>query len=219
MATFLDLSLFKYFSSVFIFLFVFVIVYAFLHVSKFFKEIEGYRGIYAIISLAIAFFVTATKSVYLVLTTLIPWFTVIIIFLFLVFFVVKMFSGPDDDLIAKVIKDPTVYWVLIVIFIIIFLVSLSSSFGQSLLDKGTGQNTTTVVITNTTTYQTDVTTINNNGDVVTTNTAIDSSNTGNFNKNFLNTIIHPKVLGMLLFMLISFFMVILLARSPNPNNN
>ena len=83
MATFLDLTLFEHFSAIFMFLLVFVVTYGFLQVSNLFKDIEGKKGIYAIIAIAVAFLATMSKAVFMVIGALTPWFTVLIIFMFL----------------------------------------------------------------------------------------------------------------------------------------
>lgn len=209
MATLLEVGLFQHFSVLFIFLLVFLVSYAFLQVSGLFKKADGHKGIYALISLAVAFIFVISKDAISVVSVMTPWFTVVIIFMFLIFFIVRMFSGEDDELFKKLIKNNSVYWVLIVIFVIIFLVSLSSVFGQRLLEEGQGTNESENFITDGASYE--------NQDYQPGDAG--STASSDYGNNFLLTIVHPKVLGMLLLVLIGFFAILLLARTPDPDNN
>lgn len=211
MATLLDLGLLDHFGSIFVFLLIFLVTYAFLQVSGLFKKAEGHRGIYALISLAIAFLVSVSSQAVAVISVMTPWFTVLIIFMFLIFFVVRMFSGEDDELFKKLIKQNAIYWVLIVIFVIILLVSLSSIFGQKLLEDQIGPQNNTEI---TTTPQ---------GEFGVDYSGYDyepgeagSTATTDYGNNFLMTLVHPKVLGMLLLVLIGFFAILLLSGTPEP---
>lgn len=207
MATFLDLALFEHMSSVFIFLFVFLIVYAFLSMTKIFKDVGGHNGIYAIIALVVAFMSSFSSGFVAVIMTMTPWFTVIIIFLFLVFFVVKMFS-TDDKLLEGLIKQGAVKWIMIIIFAIILLVSISNAFGQKVLEDTQGPTTVVESTPSETVYTSDTTT--------TTTTTQSGVATNDFSTNMTQTLFHPKVLGMLLVVLIAFFTVLLLARTSEP---
>lgn len=210
MATFLDLSLFAHLSGIFIFLFVFLIVYAFLHVIKIFKDVPGGSGIYAILALAIAAMASFSKGFIAVITTMAPWFTVLIIFLFLVFFVLRMFT-TDPKFFSEMIEAGALKWTLVVVFVIILLVSLSSAFGQDALEKTTGEQSGDAVY-------------NENGEVVyatqvtTPEPAATEPGvaTNDFGTNMMQTLFHPKVLGMLLILLIAFFTILLIARTPEP---
>ena len=226
--TFMDVSLFGHFSVIFVFLLVFVITYGFLSATKIFKAQTGEKGLYAIIALAISFLISMSSDALSVVINMTPWFTVLIIFMFLVFFVVRMWAGDDDDMFKNLIKMSTVYWILIIVFILIFISALSSTYGQRMLDNnpqvqalpggedvqmedGTimtveeAQDAGYEIVAQTTT--------------TTVSTPAGSTATTDFSGNVMATIIHPKVLGMLLFMVISFFMIIFIARSGNPDNN
>lgn len=206
MATFLDLTLFQHVSSVFVFIFVFLVVYAFLNMSKIFKDVSGHNGIYAIISLAVAFLSSFSSGFVSVVMTMAPWFTVIIVFIFLSFFVARMFT-TDEAFFENLIKQGAIKWVLIIAFVIILLVSISSSFGQQILEDGTGQTGTSVTQNMTTTnYES---TANAGGSGVATN---------DFGTNMTQTLFHPKILGMLLVVLIAFFTILLIARTSEPSS-
>lgn len=226
--TFMDVSLFGHFSVIFVFLLVFVITYGFLSVIKIFKAQSGEKGLYAIIALAVSFLISMSRDALSVVVNMTPWFTVLIIFMFLVFFVVKMWAGDDDTLFKNLIKQSSVYWVLIVIFVLILISSLSSTFGQRMLNNNPqvkslpgGEN---VMVDNGTIismaeaqdagYE-----IVAQPTATATSSLAKSSATSDFSGNVMATIINPKVLGMLLFMIIAFFAIIFLAKSGNPENN
>jgi hypothetical protein len=87
-------------------------------VSKLFKDVPGANGIYALIALVFGLFVIASKDASRLIGTMAPWFTVLIVFLFLIFFVVRMFTGPDEKLFANMVKSGPIRWVLVVLFIL-----------------------------------------------------------------------------------------------------
>lgn len=221
MATFLDLSLFGYFGSIFIFLFIFAIIWGLLSFLKIFKGVPGEKGIYGLIALAIALMVTMSKDSSHLIATMTPWFTVLMIFIFLIFLVLRMFSGEDDTIMKEAIKSPGVYWTIIVLSIIILIGSLSSTFGQRFLDdeEQVAVNIdernelvdSNVEYVDSDTTRTDTST-NSNEPVISGSTATDD-----FDDNVMATIIHPKVLGFIMMMFISFFTILLIAKTPEPN--
>lgn len=222
--TFMDISLFGHFSIIFVFLLVFVIVYGFLSMIKLFKGLSGEKGLYAIIALAISFLASMSADVLNVVLNMTPWFTVLIIFMFLTFFVVRMWAGDDEALFSRLIKQPTVYWILIIVFILILISSLSSTFGQKMLDN----NPEVQTLSGGETVQMDNGTIISIEDAedagyeiisqtTTESTSSGSTATTDFSGNVMATIIHPKVLGLLLFMVISFLTIIFIAKSGNPD--
>lgn len=222
MATFLDLSLFGYFGSIFIFLFVFSVVWGLLTSMKIFKSVPGEKGIYGLIALSIGLLVMFSKNSSVLIATMAPWFTVLIIFIFLTFLVFRMFSGEDNSIIENAIKNPGVYWAIIILAIVILLASLSSTYGQKLLDDQTVQtvnidnnnellnenNQAVDVVEN----DDSVYISSNDDDVV----AKGSTATENFDDNVLATIVHPKVMGLIMMMLIAFFTILLIAKTSEP---
>ncbi len=230
MATFMDLSLLGNFSSIFVFLFIFVILYAFQISVKIFKEQPGEKGLAAIIAIAGAFLVMLSPNILNVFKNIVPWMTLLIIFLFLVFFVVKMFAGEDEGLFKDLIRQSTVYWILIVIFILIVIVSFSQTYGQGLLEdqEGVGEGGTIITedgefIETTINPSANTNTNNGNGGDLVYNSegeVIGSQTvTDDFSTNVLYTFIHPKVLGMLMLLIIGFFTIIFLARSTKDPDN
>ncbi|MGE0793589.1 MAG: hypothetical protein AB7V77_05425 [Candidatus Woesearchaeota archaeon] len=204
MATLMDVSLFSYFGSIFLFLMVFVIVYGLLSMSKMFSSLKGANGIYAIIALGIAFFVLMYKSVTSVLSVMVPWFAVLIIAIFLIMFVIKMFS-QDDALFTNIIKSKGVYWTILTFVIIIVLASFSSTFGQTLLSGQEPIETTTTEVIGGIEY-TETTTSPQPSAAATTGT-------DDFGNNLLKTLVNPKVLGLMLLMIVGLFTIMLMADS------
>lgn len=225
MVTFMDISIFTYLGPIFMFLFVFAIAYGFLSMLKIFKGVPGEQGLYGLISLVIALFVIISKDAFMLIGTFTPWFTVLIVFLFLVFLVVKMFVGNDDKLFASMLKEGALKWVMIVLFIIILIIALSSTFGQDMLETGSGNSSNQAVtpsVTPTTTTngvevlpseQTQYQTVINPNTGTTTTQPVADTSTNNFSGNVLATFVNPKVLGMLLLMIIGFFTMLLLTQS------
>lgn len=239
MATFLDISLVNFLGPVFMFLLVFAIFFGILGLTRFLKDVPGERGLYAIISLVVSLFVVIATDISTLLSTLAPWFAALIVFIFFIFIILKMFVGENanffsDFLLSK--ENAAVKWVLVVLFVLILLISLSSTFGQKLANQDPSNGGVVVSTT-----QQGVGGASENHEVYTDNSTQSSSaqstthttsqqptyqstpqpsstsstNTGDFGTNVINTIVHPKVLGMLLFILIGFFTIILLSSANN----
>jgi hypothetical protein len=204
MATLMDISLIGYFGPLFLFLLAFIIVYAFLISTKMFDKLPGKNGIAAIIALTLGFFILMFKPAALLISSMVPWFAVLIILLFLIMFSVKMFD-QSEDLFAKVLGAKAVHWTLITIFIIIVISSLSYTFGQSLLEKQVGDNLSNVSGDD----------VYEEGNEPTTTQSPSSTATASrsFGDNVLMTIINPRVLGMILLLIIGVFTIIFMADS------
>ena len=179
MVVFLDVSIIKNFSAVFTFILVFVIIYGLMQSLKILGEERN--GSHALIAVVVAFMVSMSSGVTTVLQTFTPWFTILIIVIFFILFAVRIF-GVDTATITKTFMNKTsiMTWVL-VITAVILLFSLGAGFGQTSLEEGQKNGTTTSVVT---------------GNVTST------TNTGSFSQNLYNTLYHPKVLGLILIMLI-----------------
>ncbi len=218
----MDLSLFSHFSVVFVFLLIFVVIYGFLLSSNLFKGIDGSKGIYAIIALAVSFLITLSKDAFTVITKITPWFTVLIIFIFLIFVVLKMFMGSDTDAISSLMDNPGVYWILLIVFILILVISLASTFGQRSLEGPDSEQipeegmvlyepTNELIMVDATgqAYPED------RMDLIDAD-GIGSTATDDYSTNLLNTLVNPKVLGAIALLLISFFTIIFIAKSSTP---
>ena len=216
MTSFSDLSIMQQFSGVFVFFLVFIVVYAFLQFTKLFNKTEGAKGIYAVIAIVVAFIVSLSKGAFTAITNMTPWFATLIVFLFLVMFVLKIFTGPDDELFPKLIKDkPAVYWTLIGIFIIILI----SSFTPAIQYEHTGnqiekeQFEQKHLSSSTSSDNETITTGVQRSQVYATNTNQDTRPPQTIGDQVLQTILHPQMLGVLLLFFIAGFAVLLLTRS------
>lgn len=207
MATLLDVGLLEHFGVIFVVLLVFLILFGLLEYIKAFGE--GKRGMHAMIALMIALLFLVSKLATKMVAFMVPWFMVAIIFIFFLLFLVRIFGIGEGEL-KKLIGDPNVYPWVIAIAVIILLFSLSNVFGQSLLEKGGGVPTSTsptestaidpatgLPYTNTGSYNVDYTT---------------STATPSFSTNLLNTLRHPKVLGLLFIFLVGMFALIFLTK-------
>lgn len=209
MATFLDIGILEHFGKIFVVLIVFLIVFGLLETVKVFPGKKGLNGLIALI-IGLMFLVSnvATNMV----KTMVPWFIVGILFIFFVLFMIRMWGLGDAD-IKKLIGDSQVYPWLIIIMIVIFLGVLATVFGQSLLEKGQGTTNTMVVDANGTYVSVDtgssVSALPGPGEP-------GSTTTSNFSTNMLNTLRHPKVLGMILVFIIGAFMMIFLTKVSSP---
>lgn len=118
-----DVSSFVYFAPILAFLAVFAIMIAILHKTKLFGD---KMPINIFVSFVIAsIFVTAGSARQLIVSV-IPWFAVLLIALFLIFVLVQ-FMGKTDAVMGKGMA-----WVFVVLLIIIFVVSGVKVFSNSL---------------------------------------------------------------------------------------
>jgi len=198
MAIPLGQNLITSFSPIFIFIFVFAIIFGVLQASKIFKEA---KNLYGIIAFILAILAIVNSDFVKMLTMILPWIAMMVIFFFLMFFIL-MFLGMDNNLILQVMGGPTkastFWWVFgAVIFLVVW--SLGSIMGQRYLESGTG-----LVGDDNSTLQD----YQNN---------VDSSErattaTNNFQGNLTNILFHPAVLGMALILIIAMMALIMLTR-------
>ena len=187
MATFLDLTVLRYFSIIFTFILAFVIVYGFLEVFKMFGSDR--KGLHAWVALAMAFLVVLTSSVVNVIKFALPWIFIVILAIFFIIFAIRMF-GVEESAIAGYVKGSGVVatWI-IVIVIVILVFAFGSAFGQQTLEKGQGNGGTVNVTGNQTAGGT------------------------SFNQNVYNTLFNPKVLGLIFFMVVGIFTIVFLTAA------
>ncbi|MBW2990815.1 hypothetical protein KY348_03855 [Candidatus Woesearchaeota archaeon] len=201
MATFLDITLLENFGVIFVVLLIFLILFGLLEYIKAFGE--GKKGLHAIIALAIALLFLISKTASSMVQLMVPWFMVIIIFLFFTMFLIRMFGRTEADM-KKLIGHKDVYpWIIVFVALILFL-SLGNAFGQSLLESGGGAETPTDVTPGGTT------------DLEPATQGIRSTTTSSFTTNLLNTLRHPKVMGLLFVFLIGAFALIFLTKPTIP---
>ncbi len=202
MATFIDVGLLENFGVVFVILLVFLILFGILEYTKAFGE--GRRGLHAIISLVVALLFLVSNIATAMVKMMVPWFMVIVIFIFFVLLSVRMFGRTESD-IRKLIGDPNVYPWLIIFVLLVLLLSLGNAFGQGLLERGEGAETPTDISGGGTTSGTGL---------QPASPGTTSTTTTSFTTNLLNTIRHPKVLGMLFVFLVGMFALLFLTK-PN----
>lgn len=137
MATFLDITLLKGAKVIFTFLLVYVIVWGLLvWIKPFGKDVP--TGPYAIIGLVAAFFSVISPSVNYLIGFVTPWFLFLVIFLFFVLFILRMFNVSEVDL-RTIIGQGSVHIMILVLIFIIMLFGLGSTFGQKSLEATQGE--------------------------------------------------------------------------------
>jgi hypothetical protein len=199
MATFLDVGLFSHFGIIFVVLIVFLILFGLLEYIKAFGEEK--KGLHAMIALIVALLFLVSKVASAMVSNMVPWFMVIIIFVFFTMILIRMF-GPTEGDMKKLIGDPNVYPWIIVFVVLILLLSLGNAFGQGLLEKGTG---TTPTATNST--------IGGYSNLEPATPGTTSTTTPSFSTNLVNTLRHPKVLGLIFVLLVGGFCLLFLTKS------
>ncbi|MGV8141105.1 MAG: hypothetical protein ACP5NW_01535 [Candidatus Woesearchaeota archaeon] len=187
MATFLDVSIVKSFSSIFTFILVFVIVYGLLEMFKALGDKK--QSLHALIAVILGFMVALSPGVTVVLQTFTPWFTMLILVIFFILFAVKLFGVSNEQITGAFNKKSSILTWILILTAVIILFSLGSGFGQKTLEEGQYNGTTVSVSSGNETAPTD---------------------TGSFSQNLYNTLYHPKVLGLILVMLIVVFTMLFL---------
>ena len=202
MVTFLDTGLLGIFSLIFIFLLVYAAVWAVL-VSR--KPLGDNNGLYSIISISIAFLAIMSRPVIVLLETLIPWYTLLAIVFMMIIIAVSVFSEVKW---IDVIKDPVAKTWIIILIGAVFVLGVAFTFGQAALEAGTGQQAPAQpipAINPETGEVRDITTQPRPG-------VASNQGPGDFQSNFITTLVHPRVLGLLLIFLISLMIVFFLSR-------
>ncbi|MBI2629908.1 hypothetical protein HYW76_02310 [Candidatus Pacearchaeota archaeon] len=116
----LDISGLSYFMPIFGFMFVFLIVYSVLAKTKILGE-EKWINVFVGFIVAIIFAIMTPSREYV--QTVIPWFAVLIVSLFLILVLVGLSQSKIDA-----IMKPWFVWVFIVVLILIFLISAINVF-------------------------------------------------------------------------------------------
>ena len=120
----LDISGIFFFMPVFSFLFVFLIVYSILAKTKLLGD-SGFVNFFVSFIMAIIFMSFSSLDLYV--QTIIPWFIV----LFVIVFLVLLIAGLSTKELDKIMK-PWFAWVVIVILLIIFLIAAIRVFNPIL---------------------------------------------------------------------------------------
>lgn len=220
MATFLEIGLLSKFSIIFTFLFVYAIVYGLLEYGNLFGKggSEGRKGIHAIVALTISFISVISKPISLLIGFMIPWFFILALVIFFIIFAIKIFTGDKYDMSRAITTNSQVYTWIIVFAIVIMIFGLGKAFGSNTLKAGQWDGTT-----NSDSKEISVEEYQNNNSQV--NEFIEETGVGNtqlsgdsgstatndYSRNVLNTIVNPKVLGMIFVMLVAVFAMFFLA--------
>ena len=202
MATFLDIGILKNFSIVFTWLLIYVVVFGLLEwKSPFGKDKKGFN---VMVAFAIAFLGVISTSARYFIEFITPWFLVMALVIFFILFIVRMF-GLSDSSVENIIKDNMAHTWLIVLSIVIVLMALGASFGQQLLETGTGaQSSGSAPSMSPQSPST--------ADQANTIQQGPNPPSNNFAGNTLQIFVHPKVLGMIFILLLGTFTIYFLSR-------
>ena len=124
MATLLDLTLLNYLTPLAAFLFILIICYAVLDKFKLLGDNVAPKFI-AAFSIALIF-MFSTRMVKVILTAT-PWFILLIFFGFFLI-AMLMFMGVKEDEIHETVKSGTVVYIMLVISLIIFIITIVGAF-------------------------------------------------------------------------------------------
>lgn len=185
----MDVGVLQHFSPFFLFFLVWIMMFAFFQWAKLFGDI---KILHAFMALTIAFFATLFDApISAMIQYVIPRFVFLLIFAVLIIMVLKVFGTTDDNL-HDVVKEPGVYWTILIIAIVILMGGLSKAWGQSSLEF-TGSNGYSGAETP--------------NEVALPNgapgAATGSTNTGDFNQNLGATFYNPKILGTIFLLLMA----------------
>jgi hypothetical protein len=127
---------------------------------------------------------------------MVPWIILMVVLIFFMIMTFMFFGVKEGDIAKSALgkQKQIIYWV-VIIFIVIFLASISK-----VMFAGGGQTTTTTVTETTGTG---------------TGIAVNESQAGTVGQAaFWATLFHPKVLGAVFILLLAVFAVMLLAKGP-----
>lgn len=189
MATFLDIGILSHVRIVFVFIFVMAIIYAVLQKTK---VLGDSKAIHSWIAISVALIFSLVSSTIDMLDIIMPSFTMLILFGFILSVVYIFLGGKASDipsLFGEVSGDTKTMgtWILI-ITILIFLAGIGKIFFDP-----TSQNV--IVNTNSSSSET----------IVASSDGTNIENVGE--AAFWDTIFHPKVLGFILIMIIAVFTI------------
>lgn len=229
MASFLDITLLGGIHVIFLWLLVYVVVWGLLTMVKPFGS-KAPTGPYALIALVAATLAVTSTTLKTLVEFITPWFVFLILFLFFLMFLLRMFGLGDKDM-SKIIKEGTVYSSLLVVVVIITLFGLGEAFGQRSLEATNAQQQAPP-------QQGGMPVIgpedggappgqptggqysgggglqgyDQQGYGQPQPGQVGATDTGDFSLNFINTLFHPKILGIIAMILIAFVTVWLLGR-------
>jgi hypothetical protein len=193
MATFLDITLLEKFSIIFPFLLVFVVVFGTLSYSKILGNNKALQSFFALI---LAFFTFFSPTIRIIINRMAPWFVLLFIAILFIIMAFKAYGATDADITnllhSKRYGSQIVWWIL-VLAIIIVIGSITLRGGEKGI-RPTSMNITTSEGTTTTTDVTKEKSV------------------------FWDTLLHPKVLGLVAILLIANFTISNLASGGFPKS-
>src|SRR3989338_1718302 len=127
MATILDTSIVSFLTPIFIFILLFAIFFALIKKFKIFGDKS--ENLAAIATFSLSILIVLSTPARDVVQTMTPMIVIMFLFVFLIFLFFMFLGAKDDDLVKHVVKSPGFYNTMIVIFLIIFLISLTKAFG------------------------------------------------------------------------------------------
>lgn len=196
MATFLDITLLEKFSIIFPFLLAFIVVYGVLAYTKMFGGNKSLQSFFAFI---VAFFTFFSPTIRTIINRMAPWFILFFIAIIFIVMVFKTYGASDSDIVGflrhPVYGSQVIWWMLIPIIIIILGSITSVTMRGS--DKGIRPVSMNVTTTEGVTTTTDVT---------------------KEKSVFWDTLLHPKVLGLIAILLIANFTIARLASGGFPKS-
>ena len=181
MATPLDLGLLKEFGVIFPFLLIFIITYAILLKTKYF---ENNKGLASLLGLVLAVMVLFSPIARDTINTMAPWFVLLFIFILFTLMAFMIFGTTESD-IMNVLKGERYGYINMWVIALVLIITLGSLTSVISERGGIGKTPTKVVI-------------GENGEEV-----VVSEQTS----EFWQTLVNPKVLGMVLILMIASFTI------------
>jgi hypothetical protein len=183
MASVLDIGLLSFFDVIFTFLLVLIVMFAILQKFQFPSDNKGINGLIAV---SIAFLSLLSPVAIDLIKFIAPWFVLLFIFLILLLMTFRILGASEKNISDVVTADSAIVWVVLGVGLVIILAGFGQVLGQDLLEQQ---------------Y------VDSDGVV----SADEISTTSEFQENVLQTLFHPKVLGMMALFGISIFAVALLS--------
>lgn len=211
MATFLDISGLSFFSSIFTFLLIFVAVYALLSWGKI---LGTNSGIHALLAISIAVLFMFSKDAISMINFMVPWFTIMFIVILLILMAYAMLNpgGSVVDILMKSGNHKTVVYWIITIAVVVILIGLGNTYGQSVgpyLDEQ-GNPVDNSLSGDNNVYGNDSNTISGAADNFRGTSGVA---TDDFQTNLGATIFHPKMLGIFFILFLGTFTIMLITKA------
>jgi hypothetical protein len=209
MASILDAGFVSIFSAIFVFLLVYAVVWAALGKMK----ILGNPSANAIVAFAIAFLMAIAPPARNFVTFIAPWYVALALVLFFILFMVGLFGKTDKDF-PKIIEETRVWVWIVIVSVVIFLAGLAFSFGQQALEAGAGVPPGAVANPGSPNQDPYIVAAGpfNGYNPGPQPGEPGATATNDFSKNLLNTMLHPKVLGLLITFVIAAVAVYFLSQ-------